>query len=77
MLLYIFLVNPFTADSSNHSPIIKMASTEPIYRVTLFKIPEEENQKKLLDYYREMPQKAVKVSSSVPLLHHSSRLAEG
>ena len=35
-----------------------------IYRITLFKIPGEEDQKKLLAIYKEMPTKAVKVSPS-------------
>ncbi|KLU92636.1 hypothetical protein MAPG_11581 [Magnaporthiopsis poae ATCC 64411] len=32
----------------------------PVYRLTLFKIPNEDDQKKLLDIYRQMPTKAVK-----------------
>jgi hypothetical protein len=44
-------------------------STKPIRRITLFKIPSEENQQKLLDIYREMPAKAVKV------LVHLSKLS--
>ncbi|KAL0930526.1 stress responsive a b barrel domain-containing protein [Colletotrichum truncatum] len=31
-----------------------------ITRITLFKIPDEENQKKALSFYQQMPQKAVK-----------------
>ncbi|RDA92130.1 hypothetical protein CP533_6076 [Ophiocordyceps camponoti-saundersi (nom. inval.)] len=31
-----------------------------IHRITLFKIPDEEHQKHLLDIYRQMPAKAVK-----------------
>ncbi|KXJ86872.1 hypothetical protein Micbo1qcDRAFT_198046 [Microdochium bolleyi] len=31
-----------------------------IYRITLFKIPSEDDQTKLLDIYREMPTKALK-----------------
>ncbi|KAF4465339.1 stress responsive A B barrel domain [Fusarium albosuccineum] len=31
-----------------------------ITRVTLFKVPKEEDQQKLLDLYKSMPQKAVK-----------------
>lgn len=33
----------------------------PVYRITLFKIPTEEDQKTLLGIYRQMPSKAVKV----------------
>lgn len=36
-------------------------SSKEIYRVTLFKIPEQANRQKLIEMYREMPQKAVKV----------------
>ncbi|KAM0345680.1 hypothetical protein ACHAPU_006335 [Fusarium lateritium] len=32
----------------------------PVTRVTLFKIPKEEDQQHLLDLYKQMPQKAVK-----------------
>lgn len=32
-----------------------------IYRITLFKIPSADDQSKLLDIYRGMPGKAVKV----------------
>ncbi|OBT68463.1 hypothetical protein VE03_02924 [Pseudogymnoascus sp. 23342-1-I1] len=35
-------------------------STKPIRRVTLFKIPTEEGQEKLLAKYRTMPQEALK-----------------
>lgn len=35
-----------------------------ITRVTLFKIPKEEDQQRLLDLYKEMPQKATKVCNS-------------
>ncbi|KAF6785574.1 stress responsive a b barrel domain-containing protein [Colletotrichum sojae] len=31
-----------------------------ITRITLFKIPDEESQKKVLGFYQQMPQKAVK-----------------
>ncbi|KAI0167698.1 stress responsive A/B barrel domain-containing protein [Pestalotiopsis sp. NC0098] len=37
-----------------------MASTKPIQRITLFKIPNAEDQDKLLEIYRHMPEKAVK-----------------
>jgi hypothetical protein len=36
----------------------------PVTRVTLFKIPKEEDQQHLLDLYKEMPQKALKVSQT-------------
>jgi hypothetical protein len=36
-------------------------STKPIRRITLFKVPKPEDQQKLLDVYRTMPEKAVKV----------------
>jgi hypothetical protein len=36
----------------------------PVTRVTLFKIPKEEDQQHLLDLYKQMPQKALKVSQS-------------
>lgn len=45
-----------------------MASTKPIQRITLFKIPNAEDQDKLLEIYRHMPQKAVKVGG-LPFLH--------
>lgn len=35
--------------------------TKPIRRITLFKIPSEEGQEKLLEKYRTMPQDALKV----------------
>lgn len=35
--------------------------SQPITRITLFKIPREEDQKKVLDFYKSMPQKAIKV----------------
>lgn len=35
---------------------------EQITRITLFKVPDEENQNKILALYRQMPQKALKVS---------------
>lgn len=34
---------------------------EKITRITLFKIPDEESQKKVLGFYQQMPQKALKV----------------
>ncbi|TQS32614.1 hypothetical protein Golomagni_07066 [Golovinomyces magnicellulatus] len=37
-----------------------MATTNQITRITLFKIPNAEDQNKLLDIYKQMPQKAVK-----------------
>lgn len=36
--------------------------SEQITRITLFKIPDEENQNKVLSLYQQMPQKALKVS---------------
>ncbi|TQN68317.1 hypothetical protein CSHISOI_07138 [Colletotrichum shisoi] len=33
---------------------------EKITRITLFKVPDEENQNKILALYRQMPQKALK-----------------
>jgi hypothetical protein len=36
-------------------------SSKPIRRITLFKIPNEEDQQKLLAKYKTMPQDAVKV----------------
>ncbi|CCF47469.1 stress responsive A/B barrel domain-containing protein [Colletotrichum higginsianum] len=33
---------------------------EQITRITLFKVPDEENQNKILALYRQMPQKALK-----------------
>ncbi|KAE9583646.1 hypothetical protein CGCF415_v015109 [Colletotrichum fructicola] len=33
---------------------------EKITRITLFKIPDEESQKKVLGFYQQMPQKALK-----------------
>lgn len=41
-----------------------------ITRVTLFKIPKEEDQQRLLDLYKEMPQKATKVRD--PIAHVES-----
>ena len=41
-----------------------MTSTKPIYRITLFKIPNVDDQQKLFALYKEMPTKAVKVQSS-------------
>lgn len=40
-------------------------SSKKIYRVTLFKIPEEANQQSLIEMYREMPRKATKVCNKV------------
>ncbi|XXG99998.1 hypothetical protein Hte_006340 [Hypoxylon texense] len=37
-----------------------MSCGKRINRITLFKIPDEENRKKLLEIYRGMPEKAVK-----------------
>jgi glutaredoxin len=37
-------------------------SGKRINRITLFKIPKKEDRQKLLGIYKEMPQKAVKVS---------------
>ncbi|KZL67169.1 stress responsive A/B barrel domain-containing protein [Colletotrichum tofieldiae] len=34
--------------------------TEQVTRITLFKIPDEENQKRILSLYQQMPQKALK-----------------
>lgn len=39
-----------------------MASVQPITRVTLFKIPDQADQEKLLNIYKEMPNKAKKVA---------------
>ena len=44
-------------------------SSKKIYRVTLFKIPEKADQHKLIEMYREMPHKALKVCASVFVLH--------
>jgi hypothetical protein len=44
----------------------------PVTRVTLFKIPKEEDQQRLLDLYKQMPQKALKVSQP---LHPVSTLS--
>lgn len=41
-----------------------MSSGKRINRITLFKIPDEENRKKLLDIYRGMSEKAVKVRTN-------------
>jgi hypothetical protein len=35
--------------------------SQPIFRVTLFKIPREEDQQKVLDIYNSMPPKVIKV----------------
>ncbi|KAK4939252.1 hypothetical protein LTR10_020449 [Elasticomyces elasticus] len=35
-------------------------AAKPVYRLTLFKIPDEGNQDKLLELYRTMPQDALK-----------------
>ncbi|CAK7208159.1 hypothetical protein SCUCBS95973_000007 [Sporothrix curviconia] len=40
---------------------------EPINRVTLFKIPNEEDQQRLASFYRDMPAKAVK--DGKPYIH--------
>ncbi|KAF1843676.1 uncharacterized protein K460DRAFT_316303 [Cucurbitaria berberidis CBS 394.84] len=37
-----------------------MSATKPINRITLFKIPDAEDQEKLLAVYREMPKNAKK-----------------
>ncbi|RSL47018.1 hypothetical protein CEP51_015839 [Fusarium floridanum] len=34
--------------------------SQPIFRVTLFKIPREEDQQKVLDIYNSMPPKVIK-----------------
>ncbi|QYS97885.1 Stress-response A/B barrel domain-containing protein [Trichoderma simmonsii] len=39
-----------------------MVESKRLYRITLFKIPSTDDQKKLLDIYAEMPTKAVKDS---------------
>lgn len=39
-------------------------STNQITRITLFKIPNVEDQNKLLDIYKQMPNKAVKVRTN-------------
>lgn len=36
-------------------------AAKPVYRLTLFKIPDEGSQDKLLELYRTMPQDALKV----------------
>lgn len=46
--------------SEHRSSLITM-SGGPVYRMTLFKVPDPEDQKKLLAIYTEMPIKAVKV----------------
>lgn len=51
-----------------------MASTKPIQRITLFKIPNAEDQDKLLEIYRHMPEKAVKVGRHPPFASSSSAL---
>jgi hypothetical protein len=38
-------------------------SAKPIRRITLFKVPKPEDQEALLDVYRTMPEKAVKVGN--------------
>lgn len=38
--------------------------SKPTNRVTLFKIPNAEDQQKLLDIYKGMPSKAVKVKQT-------------
>lgn len=43
-------------------------ATKHCYRLTLFKIPNEGNQDKLLDMYRAMPQEALKVNSSLRIV---------
>ncbi|KAJ9642790.1 hypothetical protein H2204_002438 [Knufia peltigerae] len=35
-------------------------AAKPVYRLTLFKIPDESNQDQLLELYRKMPQDALK-----------------
>lgn len=42
-----------------------MANTNHVNRITLFKIPNEDDRQKLLELYRGMPQKAVKVSGDL------------
>jgi hypothetical protein len=39
-----------------------MASVKPITRVTLFKIPDQADQERLLNIYKDMPNKAKKVA---------------
>ncbi|GKT93436.1 stress responsive A/B barrel domain-containing protein [Colletotrichum tofieldiae] len=39
--------------------------TEQVTRITLFKIPDEENQKRILSLYQQMPQKALKAGLAV------------
>ncbi|RYP70711.1 hypothetical protein DL769_004882 [Monosporascus sp. CRB-8-3] len=47
--------------SFEHIPRLPASGmTKRIHRVTVFKIPNDEDQQKLLDIYREMPQKAIK-----------------
>lgn len=36
-------------------------TTDNVYRVTLFKIPDASNRQKLIEMYREMPKNATKV----------------
>jgi hypothetical protein len=43
-----------------------MSTTKPIRRITLFKIPKAEDQEKLLEIYKTMPQDAQKVVSPRP-----------
>jgi hypothetical protein len=46
--------------------------TKLINRITLFKISKEEDQRKLLDIYKGMQQKALKVRLQAHLDHKSS-----
>lgn len=43
-------------------------SGKPVRRLTLFKIPKVEDQERLLDIYRTMPEQALKVSRSLSTL---------
>ena len=40
-------------------------SAEKVYRMTLFKIPKSEDQDKLLEIYKGMPEKALKVRLNI------------
>ena len=48
----------------SHTQTANMSTTKQIRRITLFKIPTEEGQEKLLNVYRTMPVDAKKVRSS-------------
>jgi hypothetical protein len=44
--------------------------SQQTYRMTLFKVPNEADQDKLLDLYKAMPQKATKVTTLCVSCHY-------